>query len=131
MKQNKKLLLALGAVVALMALFAGVYAFTRPDAAAGDKTIVVEVVHKDTSAKTFIYETDEEFLGAVLLEEGLVKGDAGQYGLYITEVDGEVADYNVDKGYWALYEEEEFATQGADTTPIQDGDRFRLVYTVG
>ena len=131
MKQNKKLLLAAAAVVALIAVFIGVYTMTRPDTTAGSKTFTVEVVHKDSSAKTFTYETDEEFLGTVLLDEGLVKGDAGQYGLYITEVDGEVADYSVDKAYWALYEGEEYATQGADTTPIEDGDRFKLVYTLG
>ena len=131
MKQNKKLILAAGAVVALIAVFIGVYAFTRPDIAAGGKTFTVEVVHKDSSAKAFTYETDEEFLGTVLLDEGLVKGDVGQYGLYITEVDGEVADYSVDKSYWALYEGEEYAMQGADTTPIEDGDRFKLVYTIG
>ena len=70
-------------------------------------------------------------LGTVLLNEGLVKGDLGQYGLYISEVDGEVADYSVDKGYWALFEGDEYAMQGADTTPIHDGDRFRLAYTIG
>jgi len=131
MKKNKKLLLAAAAVVALIAVFIGVYTMTRPDTSAGSKAFSVEVVHKDASSKTFTYKTDEEYLGTVLLEEGLVKGDVGQYGLYITEVDGEVADYNVDKGYWALYEGDEYAVQGADTTPIEDGDRFKLVYTVG
>ena len=98
---------------------------------AGSKTITVEVVHKNASTKTFTYQTDEEYLGAVLLEESLVKGSMGEYGLYITEVDGEVADYAVDKSYWALYEGEEYAMQGADTTPIADGDNFSLVYTIG
>ena len=131
MKQNKKLILAAAAVVALIAVFIGVYALTRPNTVAGDKTFTVEVVHKDTSSKTFTYKTDEEYLGTVLLAEGLVKGDVSEYGLYITEVDGETADYSVDQSYWALYEGEEYAMQGADTTPIEDGDRFKLVYTVG
>lgn len=131
MKQNKKLFLAVGAVVALIAVFIGVYAFTRPDTTAGSKTFTVEVVHKDASSKTFTYKTDEEFLGAVLMEKGLVVGEPGQFGLYIKSVDGETADFNVDKAYWALYEGEEYATQGADTTPIEDGDRFKLVYTLG
>ena len=131
MKKNKRLLLAAAAVAALIAVFIGVYALTRPETSAGEKTFTVEVVHKDTSSKTFTYETDEEFLGTVLLAEGLVKGDVSEYGLYITEVDGETADYNVDKSYWALYEGEEYAMQGADTTPIEDGDRFKLVYTIG
>ena len=131
MKKNKRLILAAAAVAVLIAVFVGVYALTRPGTTAGSKTITVEVVHKNASTKTFTYQTDEEYLGAVLLEESLVKGSMGEYGLYITEVDGEVADYAVDKSYWALYEGEEYAMQGADTTPIADGDNFSLVYTIG
>ena len=131
MKKNKKLFLAVAAVVALIAVFIGVYTMTRPDITAGSKTFTVEVVHKDASSNTFTYKTDEEYLGTVLLEEGLVKGDLDQYGLYIKSVDGETADFSVDKAYWALYEGDEYAMQGADTTLIEDGDRFKLVYTIG
>ena len=58
-------------------------------------------------------------------------GEQGPYGLYIQTVDGETADYSVDKAYWALFEGEDYATQGADQTVIEDGDSFRLVYTIG
>ena len=104
---------------------------TRPEATAGRKTFTVEVVHKDASSKTFTYRTNEEYLGTVLMEEGLVVGEPGQFGLYIKSVDGETADFSVDNAYWALYEGDEYAMQGADTTPIEDGDRFKLVYTIG
>ena len=46
-------------------------------------------------------------------------------------VDGELADWNVDQGYWALYIGEDYATTGIDTTPIHDGDVFTLEYTIG
>jgi len=131
MKKNTKLIIGVVVLVVVIAALLCVYLGTRPQTSQGAKAFTVEVVHSDGSSKTFEYRTDEEYLGTVLLEEGLVKGDVGQYGLYITEVDGEVADYNVDKGYWALYEGDEYAVQGADTTPIEDGDRFKLVYTVG
>lgn len=131
MKKKSHVLLSLGALVCVMALFLGLYTVTRPDTTAGQKTISVEVIHKDAIAKTFTYDTDEEYLGAVLLQEGLVEGEEGPYGLYIKRVDGEIADYDVDKSYWALYEGEEYATQSADQTVIEDGDHFRLVYTIG
>lgn len=131
MKKNNKLILAAVAVAALIAIFAGVYMTSRPTAGEGDKTITVEVVHKDQSAKTFTYETDAGYLGQVLQDEGLVEGELGEYGLFIQVVDGERADYDVDGGYWALYQGEEYATQSADLTPINDGDEFSLVYTVG
>ena len=91
--------------------------------------ITVTVVHKDGSSKDFTYETDEEFLGALLQAEGLIEGNDGPYGLEITKVDGEQAIYETDKAYWALYEGEEYALQGIDTTPIKDGGTYKLEYT--
>ena len=129
--KNKKLLLAVVAFVAVIAIFAGVYFSTRPTASEGSKSISVEVVHKDTTSKTFEYQTDEEYLGDLLLAEGLIEGDEGQYGLYVTTVDGEEAIYEEDSSYWAFYQNGEYAQQGVDTTPIVDGDSYSLVYTIG
>lgn len=131
MNKNKKLIIAAVAVVAVIALFVGIFLATRPDTTQGSKTITVEVVHADESSKTFTYHTDEEYLGDVILAEGLVEGSMGDYGLYITAVDGESAVYEVDGAYWCLYVGEEYATLGADQTPINDGDSFSLVYTLG
>ena len=92
-------------------------------------SFTVVVVHKDGSEKTFTYETDKEFVGPVLTEAGLLKGNAGPYGLEITEVDGEKAVYSEDGAYWALYEGEEYALQGIDTTPVKEGQVYKLVWT--
>ena len=129
--KNKKTILAIVVLVAVIAVFAGIYFATRPETTEGAKTITVTVVHKDGTEKEFTYHTEEEFLGPVLLAEKLVKGKQDIYGLMISAVDGETADWNVDQGYWALYVGEEYATSGADTTPINDGDSFKLVYTIG
>ncbi len=129
--KNKKLIVSVVALVLVIAVMAGVYFATRPETAAGSKTITVTVVHKDGSEKVFEYHTDEEFLGAVITAEGLVEGYEGEYGLVMESVDGETADWNVDQSYWALFVGEEYATTGAGTTPIHDGDTFKLVYTIG
>ena len=131
MKKNTKIIIAVVAVVVVIALFLGIWLATRPETTQGAKTFTVEVVHKDESTKTFTYHTDEEYLGAVLLAEGLVEGDMGDYGLYILVVDGEKAVYEEDGAYWSLMQNGEYAMQGADTTPVNDGDSFALVYTVG
>ena len=131
MKKNTKIIIAAIAVIVAAALFLGIYLLTRPETAAGDKHITVQVVHGDGSEKSFAYDTDAEYLGQVLLAEGLIAGDEGEYGLYITSVDGEEAIYETDGSYWALYEGEDYAQQGADQTPIQDGGDYSLVYTVG
>ena len=125
----KKIILAVIAAVLVAALLVGGYFLTRPKTQAGAKTITVTVVHGDGSAKDFTYHTDEEFLGAVILAEGLAEGEDGPYGLYIKVVDGEKAVYEEDNAYWSLYIGEEAALTGADQTPAEDGGVYKLVYT--
>ena len=129
--KNKKMILVAVALIACIAVMLGVFVVTRPETTAGGKTITVTVVHGDGSEKVFTYQTDEEFLGPVILGEGLVEGEEGPYGLMINAVDGETASWDANQSYWALFVGEEYATSGADTTPIYDGDAFKLVYTIG
>ena len=131
MKKHTKKLLAVGILLCVVAVFAVIYGLTRPETAIGSKEITVEVVHGDGAVAEFAYQTDAEYLGEVLIEDGLIEGEEGAYGLYIKVVDGERADYDADGAYWAFYQGEEYATQGIDQTPIYDGDSFRLVYTYG
>ena len=129
--KNKKLLIAAVAVVAVIAIMLGVYFATRPETTQGSKTFTVTVVHADGSSKDFTFSTDEEYLGPVLLEEGLITGSEGPYGLVIEAVDGETASWEENQSYWALYIGEEYATTGVDSTPVNDGDSFKLEYTLG
>ena len=91
----------------------------------------VTVIHSDGSTKDFSYQTADKFVGMVLVENGLIKGNDGPYGLEITEVDGEKAVYNEDKAYWAIYVGEEYATTGIDAVPVEDGGSYKLEYTRG
>ena len=93
------------------------------------KSFTVTVVHKDGTEKTFNYTTSEEKLGPALVKEGLIV-ESNSPGMYTT-VDGETADWNVDQSYWAFYVGSDYAMQGMDDTSINDGDVFKLVYTVG
>ena len=127
--KNKKMLLAIIAVVILVGVLAGVYFATRPDAQEGKKTFTVTVVHADGKTKDFTYTTTEKCLGPVLLREELISGNNGPYGLEIHTVDGERAVYDLDRAYWALYEGEAYANQGIDTTPVLDGAIYKLVFT--
>ncbi|MBQ8835324.1 MAG: DUF4430 domain-containing protein [Oscillospiraceae bacterium] len=129
--KNKKLIIAVVALVAAVAILAGIAMANRPETTTGAKTITVTVVHQDGAEKVFQYETTEEYLGPVLIAEGLVEGEEGPYGLTINAVDGEAASWDENQSYWALFIGEEYATTGADTTPVNDGDVFKLVYTIG
>lgn len=131
MKKNKKLFTALLCLVVAAALAIGIYTFTSPAANEGEKSIEVQVTHKDGSTKSFTYQTEEEYLGTLLLAEGLLEGEEGAFGLYVLTVDGEDAIYEEDGSYWAFYENGEYANQGVDLTPITDGGSYAFVYTVG
>lgn len=128
---SKKKLFTLLAIFVLVII--GMFALakgTKPETVSGGKEITVTVVHGDGSSKDFTYQTDEEFLGPVLLDDGLIVGDQGEFGIFITEVDGEEIDAS-NQEWWCLTKAGESVNTGADTTPIASGDTFELTLTVG
>ena len=129
--KNKKLILIAVALIACVAVMLGIFLTTRPETVEGSKTITVTVVHKDGSEKVFTCKTDAEYLGTVLVDENIVVGSYGEFGLYFDTADGEKADWNVDNGWWQVFVGEEAAITGADQIVIADGDTFKLVYTIG
>ena len=131
MKKNKKWL-AIALPVILIAAMALIYIAARPQPTKGGKTITIEVVSKDSSAADYTVSTDAEYLRQAMEEaEGLTfAGDESAYGLMVTEVNGEVADYNADGAYWAFYVNDTYCEYGVDSQPVTDGDAFRIEYTV-
>lgn len=85
-----------------------------------------KVTDKDGKSTTFEITTDKKTVGEALLDEKLIEGEEGQYGLYVKKVNGIVADYNVDGTYWAFYENGEYAVSGVDTTEIKDGTTYEF-----
>ena len=129
--KNKKMILTAVALLVCIAVMAGVWLVTRPETTAGSKTITVTVVHKDGSEKVFTCATDAEYLGQVLVNENIVVGSYGEFGLYFDTADGEKADWNVDNGWWQVFIGEEAAMIGSDQIPVANGNTFKLVYTIG
>lgn len=127
--QKKVVIAVVALLVAVSALF-GVYRFTKAPTAAGAKNITVEVFHRDGSLKSFDYDTEREYLGQVLADEGLAAGDEGPYGLFITTVDGETADADAEE-WWCITKDGTPLNTSADQTPIADGDKYELTLTVG
>ncbi len=128
--KNEKQLVALIAVVAAIALMAGIYFATRPQAQEGSKAITVVVVHGDGKEAVFHYKTDAEKLGTYLEEQKLIDSQGADPGMFHT-VDGEKADWNVNQSYWAFYEGDAYAQVGIYDAVITDGAVYKLVYTVG
>ncbi len=92
-------------------------------------TITVDVVGSDGTTTPFTIQTAETTLRAALEQEKLIQGEDGPYGLYIKTVNGELADYDVNGAYWALYIGEEMAMTGVDSIQLTDGAHYKLVYT--
>lgn len=126
---QKKKVLGIALVICCI-LAAILYIQFRPTPVAGEKEISVLVVHGDQSEKSFVYETDAEYLGEVLLDADLIDGTEGPYGLFVTTVDGETADESKQE-WWCISKGGEMTQTSIDTTPIADQDQFELTLKTG
>lgn len=124
--KKKKLWIGAAALAAAVVVFLAAYVALSPGTEAGEKTVTVEIVHGDGSQRTVELRTEAAYLGGALAEEeGLIEGDEGPYGLYITSVDGESAS-DADRTWWCITKGGAEVTTGVDLTPIADGDQFEL-----
>lgn len=130
MKKNTKIIIALVVLAALILGAALLYKAFAPAAQAGAKHIEIEVVHADGVSRDFSLDTDAETLRAALDELGIVEGDEGEYGLYVTAVDGESADANAQE-WWCFTKGGEMLMTSVDNTMIQDGEHYEATFTVG
>ena len=126
------LLLAAAAVLALVFHFA-----SAKNVQKGSKECSLTVTDDSGTSKTYECSTDAEYLRQLMDElsadqtqEFSYEGSEGQYGLFINTVNGLTADYDKDHAYWAIYVDGEYAQNGADTQPVNDGDKFELKYEV-
>lgn len=129
--KNKKLVVGLVAALAvLVVVFGAVMLMTKPETESGSKLVMIEVIEDDAVVAIFKEKSDFEYLGELLLDRGIAEGDVGDYGLFITSVNGREADA-ANQEWWCLTKDGEEVFTGADSTPIADGDKFELTLTVG
>lgn len=92
----------------------------------GAKSFQLTIVDKEGSSITITVNTDKEMVGEALTELGIVEGTVGEYGLYMTHVNGIPAIYEEDGYYWSFYINDEYAMTGVDMTPITEGEAYKL-----
>ena len=90
----------------------------------GSMEFAFSVVDADGKETTFEIHSDKETVGEALLENELIAGDEGEYGLYVKTVNGITADYDTDGVYWAFYINGEYAQTGVDSTPVKEGESY-------
>ena len=128
---KKKSTISAAVVLVLVVVAAGLlYMKFKPGTTAGEKEVEITVVHGDESQTTFTYDTDAEYLGEVMQDVELVEGEKGEFGLFIKTADGETADESKQQ-WWCITKGGEQVNTSADTTPIQDGDKFELTLKEG
>lgn len=130
-KSNKKVLLGILILAAVIVVLSGFYFIFREKPVSGSKSVTIEVVNKAQETVSYDLKTDAEYLRQAMEEaEGLTfSGTESEYGMVIDTVNGETADFTKDSAYWAFYVNGEYCNNGIDTQPVIDGDIFTISYT--
>jgi hypothetical protein len=100
---------------------------TDTELGSGAKTLILQVKVIEESV-TLTVKTDKNTVGEALLEQGIIEGENGPYGLYVKVVNGITADYDIDGSWWSLTKDGELCA-GVDSTEIADGDKFEFTYS--
>ena len=131
MKTEKKKIAILAAVfVVLIAVLGVVFFALKPGTEDGSKKYTLEVILADGTSTTYELKTEEDYLGQALLNESLITGDNGEYGLFITSVTGIKAN-SANQEWWCLTVNHEEWMYGIDQTPVTDGGHYELTLKVG
>lgn len=128
----KQIVIGLIALVIVVVAALSIYSVYGPKTTEGAKAITVDVVDNEGATKTYSSNTDAENLRQALeeLDGFTMTGEESEYGLMVETVNGVKAVYEEDKAYWSFYVNDEYCTVGTDTQPVNDGDRFKIEYTM-
>ena len=128
---KKKSTLFAGIILIVLCIAAGIlYSSAKPKTELGEKEVAVVVVHGDDTKTDYTFHTNAEYLREVLEENGLIEGEDGPYGIFITVVDGEVANSSKQQ-WWCITKEGERVNTSADEAPVTDGCQYELTLTEG
>lgn len=128
---KKKILIGVGALVALIAAFLVIWFNFREKPVEGSKEISIEVVNSKGESKLYELKTDVLYFREAMDEaKGLeYSGTESEYGLMVEVVNGETAIYSENGAYWGFFVNGEYCNYGIETQPVEDGDEFQIVYT--
>ena len=95
----------------------------------GANTVAITVMAEEKSI-VITLKTDETNLGQALRKSGFVQGSDGDYGLYISHVNGIKAVYEEDGAYWSFLDGEgNYMSTGVDGIELTGNDAYQLAYT--
>lgn len=129
---KKKIGIGIAVLVVLIAAALIIYFVAKPKTVQGAKALTIEVVDDQGASKSYEVHTDAEYLRQAMEEaEGLTfEGTESEYGLMVNTVNGVTADYSADGAYWAFFVNDNYCEYGIDAQPVNDGETYRIVYTI-
>ena len=91
----------------------------------------MDVISENQEKVSYELQTDQEYLLYALqeIEDLSLEGEEGPYGLMITTVNGEFAEYNTNQAYWSFHVNGEYCNYGVAEQPVEDEDTFQIVFT--
>lgn len=131
-KNNKKVIIILVAVLAVIAVAAGLLynSFNaEPTKHPGEKTVTVNVIFPQET-KTYEHTTREVYLRGLLDEMELVEGEESEYGLYVKTVDGVTVD-DANEEWWKFEINGQTTSTGIETALFADGDVIDITFMQG
>lgn len=129
-KSQKPVIIAAIVFVVLLAAALVAWKMTAPKGTEGAKAYTFTVIDAEGEETVHKLTTDEEMLGDALMNEGLLEGEGGEYGLYVKSVGGITADES-NQEWWCLTKGGEAVMTGVDSTPVEDGAAYEFTLTVG
>lgn len=131
-KNVKRTVIPVVVLILCILCFGIFYMRNRPETSAGGKKFEVTVIDDKGDSTDYSGQTEEEYLRGAL--EGLkgfsMSGTEGEYGLMVEVVNGVSAVYETDHAYWSFYVNDNYCNYGVDEQPVNDGDHFKIVYTL-
>ena len=129
---KSKKILSVVLLVILVAAMAFAYVTFSEKAVEGEKSISIEVVTIDGTSSVYEVDTDAEYLIDAMEEaDGLTfEGEEGPYGFSVNTVNEVNANLDSGVAYWGFFVNGEYCNYGVSQQPVEDGDAFRIVYTV-
>ncbi len=97
-----------------------------PTVGEGKKSFSLTITDQAGKKTVLIVKTDKKTVGEALIDNKLIEGEQGEYGLYIKKVMGIKADYDTDKTYWSFYIDGQYALTGVDSTKIDEKSKYEL-----
>lgn len=93
----------------------------------GAKEIAITVTGAAGEEEAYTLHTDAEYLKEAAETVLKIDGEETEYGFAVYSINGETADFNTGKSYWAIYVNGEYGNYSIDKQPLEDGGKYGFV----